>query len=136
MTPFIREISAADTWPIRHQVMWPNQPFTYIQLPNDENGLHYGLSVDEELISVVSLFIQEDSGQFRKFATLAKYQGKGYGSQLLDYIMHVAKNIGLSKIWCNARTTKTAYYEKFGLKKTTKQFSKKGIDYVVMEKQL
>lgn len=136
MTPIINEISAADTWPIRHQVMWPDQPFAFIQLPNDGEGLHYGLYVNNELISVISLFINGQDGQFRKFATLDKCQGKGYGSQLLHYIIGIAKNKGLSCIWCNARVTKADYYEKFGLVKTNRQFSKKGIAYVVMEKQL
>lgn len=135
MTPLINEISAAETWPIRHQVMWPNQPFAFIQLPNDDKGLHYGLIIDTELVSVISLFINTVDGQFRKFATLANHQGKGYGSQLLHYIIGVAENKALSKIWCNARIEKAGYYEKFGLQKTDKRFSKKGINYVVMERR-
>lgn len=135
MTPIIKEISATDTWPIRHQVMWPDQPFAFIQLPNDEQGLHYGLWLDKELISVISLFIKGDSAQFRKFATLDIHQGKGYGSQLLHYIIGIAKNKALSKIWCNARIEKAGYYEKFGLVQTKQRFSKKGIDYVLMEKR-
>lgn len=134
MTPIINEISAADTWPIRHQVMWRDQPFAFIQLPNDAQGLHYGLFVAKELISVISLFIDNDSGQFRKFATLDKHQGKGYGSQLLHYIISIAADKGISKLWCNARIAKAGYYEKFGLRQTEQRFSKKGIDYVVMEK--
>ncbi len=134
MTPTIRQISATETWPIRHYVMWPDQPFAFIQLPNDKQGLHYGLFLDKKLIAVISLFINGENGQFRKFATLTNQQGKGYGSQLLHYIIGLAKNRGLSKIWCNARMEKSGYYEKFGLVKTNKHFSKKGIDYVVMEK--
>ncbi len=134
MTIQISEISASETWPIRHQVMWPGQPFAFIQLPKDDQGLHYGVWVEKELVSVVSLFINKKEGQFRKFATLVNHQGKGYGSQLLHYIISIAKNNDLSKIWCNARIAKTEYYEKFGLQKTDKRFSKKGLDYVVMEK--
>ena len=134
MIPIIKKIPAADTWQIRHQVMWPDQPFAYIQLPNDKQGLHYGLFLDNALISVISLFINKGQGQFRKFATLANQQGKGYGSQLLHYIIGVAENNDLTKIWCNARIEKTDYYEKFGLVKTDKQFSKKGMEYIVMER--
>lgn len=125
MTPSISKISAAETWPIRHKVMWPAQPFAFIQLPNDEQGLHYGLFLDKKLISVISLFINEENGQFRKFATLTNQQGKGYGGQLLHYIISIARNKGLSKIWCNARIEKANYYEKFKFRPTNKQFSKK-----------
>lgn len=134
MTTLIREISAAETWPIRHQVMWRDQPFAYIQLPEDDLGLHYGVWVEKELVSVVSLFVNGADGQFRKFATLVNHQGKGYGSQLLHHIISIAENKALSKIWCNARVEKTGYYEKFGLQKTDKRFFKKGMEYVVMEK--
>ncbi|MFK7983116.1 MAG: GNAT family N-acetyltransferase [Saprospiraceae bacterium] len=129
----IKEISPAATWPIRHQVMWPNESFDYIKLPADENGLHFGLWVDDVLISVVSLFIEEGVGQFRKFATLVEEQGKGYGRQLLQHLFKTAQQKGVQKIWCNARITKTAYYGKFGMEVTDEKFIKNGMEYVVME---
>ncbi len=136
IAPIIKEITAQETWPIRHQVMWPNESFDYIKLPNDELGLHFGLYVENKLVSVISLFIIRNFGQFRKFATVAEAQGKGYGSQLLHYLMATANDRSIKKIWCNARVTKTAYYAKFGMQTTTTQFTKNGIDYVVMERVL
>ena len=73
----ITSISASDTWEIRHKVMWPNESIDFIKLPADKSGLHFGLWIDSQLISVISLFIKEDTAQFRKFATLVEYQGKG-----------------------------------------------------------
>ena len=134
MTTKINPIKASDTWEIRHKVMWPTESIDFIKLPADKEGLHYGLFVENELISVISLFIKGEQAQFRKFATLVKHQGQGYGSQLLHYIIGVAQSKGLSKIWCNARVAKMEYYIKFGMIATTKQFSKKEIDYVVMER--
>ena len=75
----IRSIEAEDTLAIRHEVMWPDQPLDYVKLPDDEKGLHYGLFYEGELITVVSLFLDRESAQFRKLATLQHYQGKGYG---------------------------------------------------------
>lgn len=134
MSPKITSINASDTWEIRHKVMWPNESIDFIKLPADKEGLHYGLFMDNELISVVSLFIKGDTAQFRKFATLVKYQGQGYGSQLLHYIIGVVQSKGVSKIWCNARVAKMEYYTKFEMVATDKQFSKKTIHYVVMER--
>lgn len=134
MTPIIRPITAAETWPIRHQVMWPDQPFDYIKLPADAQGLHFGLWLDEQLVSVISLYIKKDVGQFRKFATLTNQQGKGYGRQLLAYLLTTATEKGVSKIWCNARVEKVQFYAKFGFITTNNRFNKKGIDYVVMER--
>ena len=39
-------------------------------LQDDEDGLHFGLFNKEKLVSVVSLFIDGEEAQFRKFATL------------------------------------------------------------------
>lgn len=129
----IIQITAAQTWPIRHRVMWPDMPPDYIKLANDDAGLHYGLFVHDKLTSVISLFIDGDAAQFRKFATDTAAQGKGYGSQLLSYLIEQAKRKGVKRLWCNARIDKADYYERFGMVKTENTFSKGGIDYVIME---
>ena len=88
----IEQISAAETWPLRHEVMWPEMPFDFIQLPEDKNGIHFGLYVNNDLKSVVSLFsTNTHTAQFRKFATKIEEQGKGYGSKLLLHLMEFAQ---------------------------------------------
>lgn len=66
---------------LRHEVMWPDEDFDYIKLKDDDAGIHFGLFKENMLISVVSLFVDKDEAQFRKFATLKSEQGKGYGSR-------------------------------------------------------
>lgn len=114
--------------------MWPNKDFDYIKLDEDDQGIHYGLFVAEELVSVVSVFIRGDQAQFRKFATLTPHQNKGYGSTLLSYVFEEANRLGIKRIYCNARKEKGAFYKKFGLLETDHTFSKGGKDYVVMER--
>ena len=130
----ITEINYKQTFSIRHTVMWPNKPLEYIKLPNDKIGKHYGLSVGQKLVSIISLFENRNKVQFRKFATLKEYQGIGYGTALLNYIIALAKEQECHKIWCNARVDKANFYLKFGLQKTTTRFTKEGIAYVIMEK--
>lgn len=113
--------------------MWPDQPFDFVKVPDDHQGLHYGLFVKGRLVSVVSLFIKDSGAQFRKLATETTEQGKGYGSYLLRHVLHEASTQGATRIWCNARVEKSAYYERFGLTKTTNTYLKKGIEFVVME---
>lgn len=130
----IRPITASQTWSLRHKVMWPNMPLDYVKLPNDEQGIHYGLFEDGELVSVVSLFVENGEAQFRKFATITSEQGKGYGSDLLSYMLKEASSLGIKRVWCNARLDKTSFYHKFGLKETAHSFVRNGQSYVVMEK--
>ena len=133
--PKIIEITAEETIFIRHKAMWPNKPIDYVRLANDDEGKHFGLYVDTKLISVISLFISKNEAQFRKFATLTEYQGKGYGTMLLKEIMHIAEKEGLSSIWCNARRSKTNYYAKFNMNLTKTEIMKGGLNYVIMERK-
>ncbi len=116
--------------------MWPNKPRDFVRLENDDRGKHFGLFKNNRLVSVISLFETENVVQFRKFATLVEFQGKGYGSQLLRHIINYCQKKEYSKIWCNARENKTSFYQKFGFKLTEKSFMKSGIEYIIMEKSL
>lgn len=129
----IKRIKPSETWKIRHEVMWPDQPFEFVQLEEDNDGLHFGYFVEEKLVSIVSCFIMGDEMQFRKLATLNEYQGKGIASELLEYIIKLAKEKDLKKVWCNARTEKKSFYEKFGMKDTRKIFNKAGQEFTIME---
>lgn len=130
----ILEVSASETWPLRHSVMWPDKPLDYVKLPEDEQGIHYGLYKSEELISVVSLFVEGNKAQFRKFATIVSQQGNGYGTELLSYLFSQLNSLGVEKVWCNARIDKTSFYHRFSMKETAHSFIKSGQSYVVMEK--
>jgi len=129
----IRKITYSSTWAIRHQVMWPDRPIEYVKLPHDKEGQHFGLFIEDEIVSIVSVFLVGKVAQFRKFATLKEEQGKGYGSRLLSYVIEDLISSDIEKIWCNARSNKALYYERFGLRRTNQSFSKGGIDYVIME---
>lgn len=129
----IKEIEASDTWPLRHKVMWPNKPLDFVVLPNDEEGLHFGLFEKEMLVSVVSLFINGKEGQFRKFATDNYFQGRGYGTKLLNHLICDAKKLNIKSLKCNARVTAIEFYQRFGMKATSDIIRKNGKDYVMME---
>lgn len=69
----IKEITLKDVLPIRHIAMWPDKPLDFVSVPGDENAVHLGLYVDRELVSVVSVFLNGNTAQFRKFGTLPDY---------------------------------------------------------------
>jgi GNAT superfamily N-acetyltransferase len=129
----IKSIKPSDTWQIRHEVMWPDQPLAFVQLDEDESGLHFGVYTEEKLVSIVSCFISENEMQFRKIATLQEFQGRGIASELLEYIFELARKKDLRRIWCNARSNKKSFYEKLGMKDTFLTFSKAGQEFTIME---
>lgn len=132
----IREISASDTWNLRHEVMWPEQTIDYVKLEQDEFGIHFGLIIEDKIISVISIFITDDHAQFRKLATRIEEQGKGFGSILLRFTLEYLKNKKVRKVWCNARKDKIAFYRKFNFNQTGIHFSRLDKDYIVLEKMI
>ena len=133
-TAEIKQITISEVLPIRHKVMWPDKPMSYVELPNDEKGKHFGLFVNGEITSIISLFISNNEAQFRKFATLIEHQGFGYGTILLNKVIDLVKKEKVAKLWCNARVEKSKFYERFDLTSTSKKFKKGGIEYVIMER--
>lgn len=132
----IKQIQPSETWQLRHRVMWADKPFDDIKLPNDDDGLHFGLFNDGILLSVVSVFIENNSAQFRKFATEISEQGKGYGAKLLNRLIQECINQNITTFWCNARTSVSGFYEKFGLTIVSDAWIKDGIEYVKMSRNL
>ena len=129
----IEQIRYELTWRIRHQVMYPDEPFDMIKLPEDPDGMHFGLYEGEWLTAVVSLFENGKVFQFRKFATLTAKQGMGYGSALLEYIIAYCREQGAEKLWCNARVSAEGFYAKFGFRPVGEVFVQHGLDFVQME---
>lgn len=132
----IRQISAEACWPIRQEVMWPEKDIEFVKLEKDESGIHYGLFLNQKLSSIISLFIEGNEAQFRKFATLKEEQGRGLGSKLLGFLLVEIERYPVRRIYCNARIERSAFYESFGLKKTEVSFERAGRSYIIMEKQL
>lgn len=155
----VRPISAAETYALRHTVLWPNKPVSYVQLPDDEAGQHFGAFIDPEndgddkdkddnkikdnggsaeLVSIISLFIDEECGEarFRKFATAPAWQGKGVGSALLAYTIEAAVRKGATSIWCDARQSALAFYQRFGMSGEGEAFFKGEVPYLRMSRAL
>jgi phosphoribosylformimino-5-aminoimidazole carboxamide ribotide isomerase len=132
----IREASLTDVWQLRQEVMYPDKDIAFVQLDGDTVGVHLGLYQKEELVSAISLFVSDQELQFRKFATQIRYQGQGFGSTLLQYVMDWAQVHKCTLVWCNARLTATALYKRFGMKQVGLPWTKNGIEYIRMQKTL
>lgn len=131
----ITEADYQDVLTIRQQVMYPDKDINFVKLPDDERGLHIGAFENNELVSVMSIFIEGRDVQFRKLATKTGQQGKGYATSLMKWLIDYANDMKLDSLWCNSRVNAVAFYKKFGYKETDKRFTKDGYDFVVMEKR-
>jgi len=130
----IKEASLAEVWELRREVMYPEEEISFVQLPDDDKGLHLGLYIRKELVSVVSLFFHGGELQFRKFATKKSEQDKGYGAALLHRVFAIAKERKCRSVWCNARRDATKVYTKWGMLESGDSWKKYGIEFIIMKK--
>ncbi len=132
----IEQITHELTWRLRRDVLYPGEKLFEMEMEEDSNGIHFGAFKDDKLVGVVSLFQNRNMFQFRKLAVDSSVQNMRIGSALLAYITECALENSGASIWCNARITAIGFYRKAGFIQTGKLFTKKGIDYAVMEKML
>ncbi len=130
----ISEATYVDVLNMRKQVMYPDKDLDFVKLSDDDKGLHIGVFENNELVSVMSIFLNGRAVQFRKLATRKDMQGKGYASALTQWLTDYANDLKFDRLWCNARSEVTEFYKKFGYEETTESFEKNGYNYVVMEK--
>ncbi|WAC41211.1 GNAT family N-acetyltransferase [Pedobacter sp. SL55] len=133
MEAVVEQIFPALTWRIRQLAMYPEKEITDMELPEDWDGMHFGLYYQYELTGVVSLFIDGETAQFRKMAVLPNDQGKGFGLQLLQYLVDYCKSQGIKNLWCNARVTATGFYQKLGFANLGEPYERNQISYIKME---
>ncbi len=135
--PIIQPIEAAQTYALRHAVLWPDKPPAYVPLPDDAAGQHFGASVDGALVSVISLFVAPDGvARFRKFATDPAWQGRGLGTALLRHTLAAAQAQGAHVLWCDARQATLPFYQRFGLAAEGAVFYKGDIPYLRLSRLL
>jgi predicted GNAT family N-acyltransferase len=131
----IREIPIAEVLALRQKVLWPDKDIDFVRTPNDDTGIHFGIFLENQWISCVSIFEEEHQrAVFRKFATLADFQGKGYGSHLLEYSFSYLQQRNCKTVYCSARFEKQGFYKKFGMIPKGEMYLKNGLNYIQMER--
>ena len=81
--------------------------------------VHYGLSINDEIISILTLIKQSfeyarkaKSIQLRGMATLNSHQRKGFGSILLGKVIEKLKKEDIYELlWCKSRHTVIKFYK-------------------------
>jgi len=132
----IKEITAPETLPLRHQVLWPDLSVEDCVLADDEDGLHFGGFIEGQLICVASVFEDESTYRLRKFAVLPQMQGKGCGTKMLRHICAALKAKNVQTLWFDARKTAIPFYKRLGFEQKGADFYKRDVVYVKMQRML
>lgn len=134
----IQEISARETFEVRHPVLRKDKPLDTCYFEGDdlETTHHFGAFQEEKLIGVVSvfqiknnLFFDKNQLQVRGMAILDGFQRKGIGELLLAEVEKFTSNNNISLLWFNARENAIGFYEKKKYKKIGTKFDVAGIGF-------
>ena len=111
--------------------------FTAEQLAEEEKYIHIGYFEEEKLIACLML-VPEKSGRIKmkQVAVDPAFQGKGYGSQIVQFAEQYAKEKKYTLMYCHARDTAVSFYSKLGYTITGEPFTEVTIPHRIMEKHL
>ncbi|REG86956.1 GNAT family N-acetyltransferase [Marinomonas pollencensis] len=129
---YIQQVTTEEVLPIRHQVLWPDKLPSFCEVEGDDSATHYGAFIGDTLVCVASVYRNGHEARLRKFATLPEYQGRGIGSQVIEYLVDDLKFAKVNYFWCDARATARSFYQKYGLCVEGEEFQKSGISYFKM----
>tara|TARA_R110000868_G_scaffold348962_1_gene610110 strand:+ start:728 stop:1162 length:435 start_codon:yes stop_codon:yes gene_type:complete len=127
----VLQISAKDTYGLRHRVLRQGRPIEECHFEGDEadQTFHLGAFVDNQLVSVASFYYErnpafedEDQYRLRGMATLEEHRGGGHSRALLRTAFPLIKQNFCSLVWCNARISAQGFYEKTGFTTYGEQF--------------
>ncbi len=142
----IKEISALETYPVRHPVLRNGKPIESCGFEGDdlETTKHFGYFDHGLLSGIASLFQVRNEAfksskqfQLRGMAVLLDHQKKGIGENLMYHAEMYAARKKAELIWFNAREIAVGFYEKLGYETTGKSFEIDGIGpHYIMFKRL
>jgi predicted GNAT family N-acyltransferase len=130
----VEAVTAAETWPLRKRILRPHQESDVVVLPGDDDprAAHIGArDVSGELVGVATVIPEacpwspgrRDTWRLRGMATDEGRRSAGIGGTILRAALDHVRAHGGSLVWCNARESAVAFYEREG-------FSRAGEPYV------
>ena len=122
----IKEISAAQTRPVRQSVLRPHQSADELVYPGDDDADSFHLGavlgngmLGDKVLAILSMYRQPRAGcssgwRIRGMASLPEVRGGGYGRLLVETARDRVWKIEKTEIWCNARQSAFGFYQKLG----------------------
>ncbi len=137
----VRPITAAETRPLRAQILRPGEPPERLVYPGDDHSdvLHAGAFHENKLVGIATIYPEDppeayinhlaNKGSFRLrgMATTPETRGLGYGRQLLKLCFQHVQVHDSDLLWCNARIGALDFYKRLGLQTIGPEFDIEGI---------
>lgn len=112
----IRPVTAAETRPLRKEVLRPHQRLDEVGFAGDgvEGAAHFGAFVNGEMVATATVHPDESGWRLRGMATRDGFRGRGLGGALVEACVAHAQASGGTMMWCNARLKAADFYRRYG----------------------
>jgi predicted GNAT family N-acyltransferase len=101
----------------------------------DAHCIHLLAIVDDEPVGTARIDI-ERAGKVGRLAVLRKCRGQGIGRNLMEHCHDLAREHGLTEVWCHAQVVALPFYSRLGYRMTGEAFDEAGISHRKMRKPL
>ncbi len=108
--------------------------FTLEELANENNQIHIGAILNNEIVGVLLLKQIENTLKMRQVAVDLNFQNKGIGKKMVNFSENYAKKNGFKLIELNARITAVPFYNQLNYEIEGEIFEEVGIKHLKMIK--
>jgi ribosomal protein S18 acetylase RimI-like enzyme len=124
----IRVVWAADTAPLRQQVL---RPYLTVEQVVEESDDAPSIAVYDGERVVACASVREEpmpddpragDWRLRGMASAPDVRGQGHGAAALTYALDYARERGGQRVWCNARKGAVGFYERYGFTTIGEEF--------------
>lgn len=137
----VRSITAAETRPLRSEILRPGQPPGSLVYPGDDapGSFHAGAYLDGALVGIATVYPEPmphipgadldpaSAFRLRGMATRTELQGRGIGRDVLGLCIDHVRASGADMLWCNARVVALGFYRRLGFQTIGDEFDIAGI---------
>ena len=111
--------------------------FSPDELEKEKNDILIAAFDDDEMLGCCMLVpVNHHTLRLRQMAVNKNLQGKGIGASIMAFAENLARDKGYNKLIMHARNTAIGFYEKFGFKVISDEFTEVKLPHHVMEKKL
>ena len=109
----------------------------YTELKCNTYAYYFVLEVDKKFAGYIGTWIEEEHSEIINFLVLEEYQGNGFGSMMLDFVINLVKSVNVPNISLEVRKSNEKaikLYEKYGFKysHTREKYYRNGEDALVL----
>lgn len=109
----------------------------YTELKANPYAYYFVLEVNKQFGGYIGTWIEEEHAEIINFLVVEKYQGNGFGSTMLEFVIDLVKSVNVPNISLEVRKSNEKaikLYEKYGFKysHTRERYYKDGEDALVL----